>query len=105
MQELSGGDTNAERELLLQFRRYNEDDLRDLRSAIASDALDAVARAAHRIKGASRSVGALDLAELCDRIEMAARAKDRRALQASLIPFEREMRRLLLHIQGAETVT
>jgi HPt (histidine-containing phosphotransfer) domain-containing protein len=56
--------------------------------------LGAVAKAAHRVKGACRTVGAKDLAEVTGRIEDAGRRGDRAAMAAARFALEREARRL-----------
>ncbi|MGH8482754.1 MAG: ATP-binding protein, partial [Nevskiaceae bacterium] len=81
---ISGGDAAMEREILGDFRRINDADATGLRQGVENDDLDAVARAAHRIKGASRMVGAAGLATACERLEQAARAGDWDALRAGL---------------------
>ena len=54
----SGGDAAAERDILLDFRRVNDADAAMLKHAIAQSDGPQVTRATHRIKGASRTVGA-----------------------------------------------
>src|SRR5213075_1554315 len=67
--ELCGGDAQDERRVLEQFWSCNAADAGALRRCIASDDIDGVARATHRMAGASRSVGACGLADICERIE------------------------------------
>jgi CheY-like chemotaxis protein len=89
--DVSAGDPAKEQELIKMFWTYNLEDVKDLRGAVAAADVAAVAGAAHRIKGASRAVGALGLAETCEKVESAARAADWTAVQASLKSFEREL--------------
>ena len=80
-----------DRELLADFVHSTHQDLRALRSAIAGRDADAVAHEAHRIKGASRLVGALAMATLAERIEAAARAQLFAAVDADLGALENEV--------------
>jgi two-component system sensor histidine kinase EvgS len=70
--EVSGGDRAVEREILLEFRDASRADAAFLESSFAARDIDALKRAAHRMKGSSSMVGALDLARVCERIEKAA---------------------------------
>ncbi|HWA38143.1 MAG TPA: PAS domain S-box protein [Burkholderiales bacterium] len=92
--QVTGGDAGMEREILADFRVALEDDVAALRAALDGPDAGAVARAAHRIKGGCRAVGAKDLAEVCARIEDAGRRADLRAAVAERPAFEREAGRL-----------
>jgi two-component system, NarL family, sensor histidine kinase EvgS len=92
--EISQGDVHVERELLAEFRRYNVDDVRALRQAIAKDDVAGVVRASHRIQGASASIGAARLAGACEKLESAARANDWLSVRSSMNAFERELEQL-----------
>jgi HPt (histidine-containing phosphotransfer) domain-containing protein len=74
--ELTGGDRSMERDVLREYREANDADARALGEALARRDLPAIVRAAHRIKGASRMVGANDLAAVCEVIEHAGRDED-----------------------------
>jgi CheY-like chemotaxis protein len=91
---ISGGDAAAERDILVDFRRANDDDTALLKRAVAASDMAQITRAAHRIKGASRMVGALGLAGVCDRIEEASRASDWNAIRAGMGAFQQEWMRL-----------
>src|SRR5579885_583985 len=67
--QVSGGDAVMEREILADFRSANDADLEALRAALGRRDLAQVVKAAHRAKGACRTVGAAALAEVCERIE------------------------------------
>jgi PAS domain S-box-containing protein len=60
-------------EILVDFISNSESDLSDLRAAQIILDHAACARIAHRMSGASRMIGALELAEVCENIERAAR--------------------------------
>ena len=59
-------------EMLQEFTLHNRNDIAGLAAALQSGNPSAVSRGAHRIKGASRMVGAMQLAALCASIEQAA---------------------------------
>ena len=87
--EIAAGDPSAEREVLQRFREYNDQDAALLASAQASRDLSALLHAAHRMKGASRTVGAMQLASTCERLEAASRAGRWEEIEA-LVPRVRE---------------
>jgi PAS domain S-box-containing protein len=65
-------DCNAHAEILQEFQAQNRLDVTDLQQALHHQDCDAIRRAAHRIKGASRMVGAIALEKMCADIERAA---------------------------------
>jgi HPt (histidine-containing phosphotransfer) domain-containing protein len=65
-----------------------------LLKAVASPDWPAVASISHRMKGASRTVGATPLADACEALEFAARASDAHAVTAGMAPFDVELGRL-----------
>lgn len=74
--ELVQGDAELVRELLDDFRQANASDLEAVARALRDESIDAVHRAAHRIKGAARTVGAAALAQAAAALEQAAAAGD-----------------------------
>jgi CheY-like chemotaxis protein/HPt (histidine-containing phosphotransfer) domain-containing protein len=92
--ELSGGDEHFEREILDDFRTAADTDAAALAAAVDSADRDQITRISHRMKGASRMVGALTLAAICERIEAASRADDAAAIAAQSGPLRREVERL-----------
>jgi len=91
---LTGGDVAAEREILMDFRRVNEEDAAMLRRAIDGSNIPEVTTAFHRIKGASKMIGAMGLAAVCERLEHASRAEDWLTVRANMGAFEHELERL-----------
>jgi len=96
LDQASGGDADLEREMLAQFRRFNDDDVQRLARALELRSLEDVVSAAHRIKGAGRTLGAEALAAACERMEAAARDGDwdaiaacREAVEAQLVQVGR----------------
>lgn len=60
-------------EILHEFQAQNWKDIADLNEVLKLEDLAGIHRAAHRIKGASRMVGALALEKVCEKIEAAAK--------------------------------
>ena len=101
---ISGGDAHAERDILINFRRANDEDAATLEQAVAQGDIPLVARATHRIKGASRMVGAMELASVCENIERASRGNDWSTVKSHMGAFQREWTRLntyLTHFERA----
>ncbi|MEO8143984.1 MAG: ATP-binding protein, partial [Betaproteobacteria bacterium] len=96
---ISGGDAAAERDILVDFRRVNDADALMLKQAVDKADLPQVTRASHRIKGASRMVGATGLAQVCELLELAARAADWNTIQSHLATFNLELRRLNAYLE------
>ena len=66
----------AQAEMLQEFNLHNRSDIANLKAALKDGDPAAVARSAHRIKGASRMVGALELDRICTAIQQAAKQSD-----------------------------
>jgi CheY-like chemotaxis protein len=63
----------AQVEMLQEFEQYNRSDIAVLKAELKNSNPQAIAHSAHRIKGACRMVGAVELEALSARIEMAAK--------------------------------
>jgi signal transduction histidine kinase/CheY-like chemotaxis protein len=79
--------------LIEDFLHTTRDDVAALRAALVRRDAGAIAREAHRIRGASGLVGATALHDVAARIEAAGRAEDIGAVEASLPDLEREVAR------------
>jgi signal transduction histidine kinase/DNA-binding response OmpR family regulator len=102
--EVSGGDAAFERDMLVRFRRCNTEDGQLLMNAVEKRELGDVAQASHRIKGASRTIGAMGLAAASERVERASRANDWAGVDSNMDAFRREFDRLDAHIATLEAV-
>ena len=69
-------DPAVQRRLLEKFLANSADLIKTLQDALANDAVATVATTAHKLKSSARMVGAHALGELCERLEVAGRAKD-----------------------------
>jgi PAS domain S-box-containing protein len=98
--EFTGGDDALRREILRQFLVANEADAGELRSILAGENVAAIAKTAHRIKGASRMIGAQSYADVTERIERAARAEDQTTIRECIGEFDREHARLVTYLRA-----
>jgi HPt (histidine-containing phosphotransfer) domain-containing protein len=89
-----GGEAAMGQRILQDYRRLTDDDAVSLRQAIGSGDGATVARMAHRIKGASSSVGAHEMARVCDRLERAGHALNWKSVEMQMVRFEAEWGRL-----------
>jgi PAS domain S-box-containing protein len=92
--EVSLGDAAFEHDMLTGFRDSAETDREELTAALASGDYDKIAKISHRIKGASRTIGATSLADISEQMERAGRAADRAAVATVCEPLFREIDRL-----------
>ncbi|MFA6313438.1 MAG: Hpt domain-containing protein, partial [Sterolibacterium sp.] len=98
--EITGGDATIEQEILMDFRRINDDDAAMLQDAVNKHDTQRVTLASHRIKGASNTVGATALAAVSARLEHAARAGDWTVIAAEMKEFQHELERLNTHCEA-----
>lgn len=99
LDEISGDDRELAREILRDFRLSNDVDAHHIQQAIDDSNSKALSRAAHRIKGASRLVGAHPLARACERLERAGRSEGWGEIFAGLEEFRQEQERLHAYIE------
>jgi PAS domain S-box-containing protein len=99
---ISGGDAAAEIEMLMDFRRVNDADTALLKLAVDGRDLPQFVIMSHRIKGASRTVGATALAAVCERLERAGRAGDWKAVTYGMQAFDHETGRLDAYCKEAK---
>ena len=89
--ELFGGDPAT----LAEVEREFFDTARDAAREIAStEDLDTIARAAHRLKGASGMIGAAPLREIAEAVERAAKADDLDRVRGLETRFHQEILRV-----------
>jgi PAS domain S-box-containing protein len=98
--QISGGDASVERDIILTFHKFNVEDVATLRRAVADTDVALMSDTSHRIKGASRTVGAMGLAAVCDLIEQAALARNWQGVSANLEAFHREIELLNRYVEG-----
>lgn len=98
--DLSQGDWAVELPLLQGYLQDKQADLTLLRQAWQQRDLPACVALAHRIKGASRTVGATRLAATAASLEQAARAGQGDSLPALLLTLEQELEDFSLYLQS-----
>ncbi len=98
--QFTGGDETERREILLDFIDANRSDSDSLRGSIADSDIGAIVRWSHRVKGASRMIGATLFSEAAERLEQAARKGTMSAIQKCVPEFEREHTRLVNYIDA-----
>jgi HPt (histidine-containing phosphotransfer) domain-containing protein len=98
LSQYSQGDRDLERKLLAEFRRSTEADREALDAALLHDDAQALARGFHRIKGASRTIGADELARICEELEKASRNRNVEAVRRRFPHFSKEVDRIENHI-------
>ncbi len=98
--EISSGDPVVERDILQRFRVYNSEDATLLMNAILKADIGDVVHASHRIKGASKTIGAMGLAAVCDRLERASRANDWTGVNSNMSAFSEELDRVNAYVNS-----
>jgi PAS domain S-box-containing protein len=96
---LTGGEAKVTRELLDDFLATTARDVAAVDAARAAGDLVQLAREAHKIKGASRLVGATELAHAASELELATKASDWSQLLPLSADVQTAMERLKRHVQ------
>jgi len=99
LRNLVGDNTAMHRRFLKKFVANAVGQMASIVTAATSGDLSTAAEIAHKLKSAARSVGALQLGDLCQQMETAARANDREAFSA-IVP---ELK--LAHDAAARAIT
>ena len=76
LEELTGGDTAEAAALLAEFLDSTREDLEQLEHMRAAGDLHGLTRQAHKVKGAAKLVGAMELAEAATMLEQSGRGGD-----------------------------
>jgi PAS domain S-box-containing protein len=101
LEQFTGGDKDIERDIFRQFLDATRADAQALRQTIGGSNPQASAKAAHRVKGSSRMMGANPLADVAEQMEKAGKAGDAATILALLPAFEQEHARLLAWLEAA----
>jgi signal transduction histidine kinase/CheY-like chemotaxis protein/HPt (histidine-containing phosphotransfer) domain-containing protein len=100
VEALTGGDGTVARTVLADFLASTTQDLASAEAARNAGAFESLAREAHKVKGASRMVGALELAQCAEDLEQAARAGDWRATAPLVADLATAAERLRRHVDA-----
>ena len=95
---VTGGDAAETRALLVDFLTSTGDDLAQLEADRGAGDLQAMTRQAHKIKGAARLVGALELADAATLLETAGRSGDWASVLPLAVDVATAVARLRLHV-------
>lgn len=98
----SGGDKDLQRDILLNFRQANDEDVAALMKAVAMSDMPQLRRAAHRMVGASRMIGGLWFANVCERLEHASRSSNWELVDENMEAFRHEWIRLNQYIHAVQ---
>jgi PAS domain S-box-containing protein len=98
--EISGGDAEFETELLEVYLSSAPLVLEDLRTAVAQQDMSSIYSCAHTLKGSSRSIGANQFAQLCERLEMAAKELNKATIEPEFRQLEKQFDLLLQDVRG-----
>jgi HPt (histidine-containing phosphotransfer) domain-containing protein len=102
LDEVTGGDRDLEQRLFEYFVQVSGADATELGHAAALGQREQVARAAHRLRGASSTLGASDLAAACLHLEQSACDGDIDAIASSVAEIEEQLRRVVDYISKAD---
>jgi CheY-like chemotaxis protein len=83
--QVVGDDANVHRVLFESFIKSAETAVSAINAAIENEAIEVVIKQTHKLKSASRNMGAVKLADLCEAMEGAARAGQQQKI-VSLLP-------------------
>ncbi|AUH51599.1 hypothetical protein CXB49_12610 [Chromobacterium sp. ATCC 53434] len=84
----SNGELSVELEILREFQTGNNEDVAELRAALAADDAERVGFSAHRIKGASRMVGANAMGDAAETVEKAGKGRNLELAHQAMETFE-----------------
>jgi len=76
LKELFGDDQDTIVEILKEFVEPSQECSDEVITALAESSLDKVSSGAHKLKSAARSIGAIEVADLCEEIESASKKGD-----------------------------
>ena len=99
---LSRESNTPQRTLADLFRNVNDQDMVNLRAGVADRDGPATNETAHRIKGASRMMGALGFAALAERVEKAAQDDNWPQLTAAMLQLEAELARVNAFLESLD---
>ncbi len=97
----TGGDPVIAREIYVDFVKLGRIDLDAARAALVALDATAFARAAHRIKGSARMIGAMPGSEAASAVEGSARKGDWAAVEAGMPAFEKSLAELFAVLESA----
>ncbi|MBT4890785.1 MAG: response regulator, partial [Rhodospirillales bacterium] len=76
LKSIFGDDDETFKEILQDFIEPSKSNIKEIETGFSDRSADGVAKAAHKLKSSARSVGANELADLCEALETAGKAED-----------------------------
>lgn len=92
LEEFVGNDPEIIKDMLHEYRLSAKQTAAELRTALQNNQLTTVGLIAHKLKSSSRSVGALELGDICAEMEQAGKHNDRNTLDSLLIQFDKALK-------------
>jgi len=89
--DLLDGDEQLAAEVLRDFEGALQHGTDDIESALRDNRSGDLALAAHKLKSSSRTVGAMQLGELCERLEAGARSGPSHSMQRTVLAVMAEI--------------
>ena len=98
------GDEETIKEIIPTYIKDNEKHFEELTEAIQNNDSESIRRHAHAIKGAGRNFGAVCLAEIADKLELAGLANDMYSAQSSYEELKVEFTKLMTFISKPDWI-
>jgi HPt (histidine-containing phosphotransfer) domain-containing protein len=100
LHEITDGDVEFTQDLIATFIESGTEVLTELQSAIGQEDAQAIARAAHKLKGASANIHAVPLRQLCSELESHAASYSLSEVQTALTRVAAEFKRAGDYLQA-----
>jgi CheY-like chemotaxis protein len=100
LMQFTGGNEAERIEILSDFMEANRNDTESLCAALAQNDVASIVRWSHRVKGASRMIGATRFSDAAEGIERAARKGTLGAIRKCVPAFELEHGRLVAYLMA-----
>ncbi|MCD6075063.1 MAG: hypothetical protein K0Q70_1946, partial [Rhodospirillales bacterium] len=103
LKDMFGNDDVAIREILTEFIEPSTANVHEILAAYGERSAKGIASAAHKLKSSARSVGAHDLADLCQKLEAAGKAEQWSDIDAAAPQLGGVFGTVVEHIKAMET--
>jgi len=100
LKSVFGDDETTFKEILKDFVAPATSNVSEIEAALAERSAENVADAAHKLKSSARSVGATNLADLCETLESAGRAEDWNEIDRAAPRLHRTIERVVEYIDN-----
>jgi CheY-like chemotaxis protein/HPt (histidine-containing phosphotransfer) domain-containing protein len=100
LQSIFGDDPDTIREIMREFIEPSRNIVEEIESALAGRAAADIGAGAHKLKSAARSIGANELADLCQDLETAGKTEDWEAIDISAPRLPDIMQEVVKYIEA-----